>query len=88
MSSSLTLPNPFTRERWNLTAQSRFIREHGIEIATLYARAAGVEIGSVRPPPERLTPKNIHHTRIVNKLIPGGGGNRGYSGDGPPGEEV
>lgn len=81
--SSLTLPNPWTRELFNLTAQGRFIRAHGIEIATLYARAAGVEIGATRPAPDAPAPKIEQRNFIRNKIFEGGG-SRGYAGDGPP----
>jgi len=81
--STLTLPNPWEKANWNLTAQGRFIREHGLGIATLYARAAGVEIGATKPAPDAPAPKIEQRNFIRNKIFEGGG-NRGYAGDGPP----
>ena len=83
---TLTLPNPWSRELFNITAQGAFVRKHGMALAAAYARAAGVEIGATKPAPDAPAPTTKHLTRIVNKNFPGG--SRGYSGDGPPGEDV
>lgn len=85
---SLNLPNPWTVALWNVTAQGAFTRKHGTALAAAYARAAGVEIGATKPAPDASAPTTKHLTRIVNKSITNITGNRGYSGDGPPGEDV
>lgn len=42
--------NPWTAEHWNITAQGRYLREHGSEKAEKAARVAGSSIGAVSPP--------------------------------------
>lgn len=41
--------NPWSEQGWSLTAQGQYLREHGAERAAMAAKAAGVEIGAVRP---------------------------------------
>ena len=86
--------NPWLREFWNISAQGAFVRQHGMTVATAYARTAGVEIGATKPAPD--APQRIieQRTFIRNKNITTENvfvtevGSRGYSGDGPPGEDV
>lgn len=86
---SLNLPNPWTRELWNITLQGAFLRKHGKAQAEQYARAAGVELGATKPAPEAPPPKIERRSYIFQKRIDvSGADGRGYSGDGPPGEEV
>jgi len=44
--------NPFTNENWNMTEQSKIVKEHGMEKATQLAKAAGTVLG-VKPPPKK-----------------------------------
>ena len=85
---TLVLPNPWSRERWNITAQGKFVSDNSMVLATVYAHAAGVEIGATRPASEAPVPKIERQTRIVNKSVTNitnvNGG--GISGSGPPPE--
>lgn len=42
--------NPWRADNWNMTEQTKIVREKGIEAATRLAQAAGSSVGSVRPP--------------------------------------
>ncbi len=44
--------NPWSRDHWNLTERGKIIREHGIEKAQQYAKAAGSTINATQPPKE------------------------------------
>lgn len=84
---TLVLPNPWSRERWNITAQGKFARDHGMALAAVYAHAAGVEIGATHPASKASVAKIERQTRIVNKSVTNitnviGGG--GISGSGAP----
>ena len=41
--------NPWAKGNWNVTQQGQFVREHGIEKANQFAKAAGVTVGSIAP---------------------------------------
>ena len=41
--------NPWSAAHWNVTEQSKYERQHGAEKAGRAAKAAGVELGAVRP---------------------------------------
>lgn len=41
--------NPWSAKGWNKTEQGRIVREQGIDKAKQLAKAAGVEVGAVRP---------------------------------------
>jgi hypothetical protein len=62
--------NPWSNEFWNLSQQSLFVRQFGIEIARQWAGAAGTTVGGLRPQ--------------KNKPMAGPPGPRGPKGD--PGE--
>jgi hypothetical protein len=86
--------NPWEADNWNLTAQGRFIAEHGAKFAEAFARNMGTKIGGLRP---RATiagqyapiPKS-NFTVIVQRkgtIAPVGGGGligAGSSGSGAP----
>jgi hypothetical protein len=87
----MAVDNPWSEEFWNLTAQGAYISLYGLSVAQKKAREAGSFVGAVRPKIASPT-KTIERHWIIQK---GGGGsnsstpgNRGYTGDGPPGEEV
>ena len=42
--------NPFSHEHWNMTKQGEVVRGQGIEKAEQMAKAAGITMGSPRPP--------------------------------------
>ena len=42
--------NPWSAEHWNLTDQSNYVRQHGIDKATKMAQQAGSAIGAIEPP--------------------------------------
>ncbi len=42
--------NPWTPGNWNLTAQGRYLTEHGAEKAAAAAKAAGSQVGATKPP--------------------------------------
>lgn len=83
---TLVLPNPWSRERWNITAQGQFLRDHGMALATVYSHAVGVEIGATKPAAEQPKTVEKHTTRIVTKnyFVSRGGDGAGSSGDGAP----
>lgn len=80
--------NPWSKDGWNISNQGQVVKRRGLAYATALAREAGVELGATRP--AEVQPTKIVERRnfILNKRIEGGGGGRGYSGDGPPGESV
>lgn len=41
--------NPWAADQWNLTAQGRYVAEHGMAKAEQMARSAGSKIGAVEP---------------------------------------
>jgi hypothetical protein len=44
--------NPFSKEGWNVTNQSKLVKSIGLEKASQIAAAAGVKIGDTRPNPD------------------------------------
>ena len=45
--------NPWARDKWNITKQSLYVKEHGQEKAIAAAKAVGSHLGSVHPPAEK-----------------------------------
>lgn len=80
---SLPFLNPWDVANWSITAQMRFVKDHGLPTARAYARAAGVELGALRPAPTEPAPKVQARSYIISKKIITEG-SRGYSGEGPP----
>lgn len=42
--------NPWKKDSWSMTEQSRIVREKGEDVAIRMAKAAGSQLGAVRPP--------------------------------------
>ncbi len=45
--------NPWSNENWNMTKQSAYVREHGMEKAEQMAKAAGTKVGGLKPQPKK-----------------------------------
>jgi len=82
---TLVLPNPWSRERWNITAQGKFARDHGMALATVYAHAVGVEPGATKPAPDAPSPTVVRERTVIrNKIFTTGRDGGGSSGSGAP----
>lgn len=79
------MPNPWLPDEWNLTAQGQYVVQHGLEAAHKAAQAAGTTLNG-RPRRTEHEPiiKNFILTKRITQII----GGKGYTGDGPPGEDV
>lgn len=77
--------NPWASgEGWSLTKQMRFVRQHGMALATAYARDAGTTVGGLKP---KALPKQRPDVYVISKKITVEGdtqAGRGSSGFGPP----
>lgn len=45
--------NPWSAENWNVTEQSKYVKEHGGEKAASAAKAVGSFVGSIHPPAKK-----------------------------------
>lgn len=45
--------NPWSAENWNVTEQSKYVKEHGGEKAAQAAKSAGSYVGSIHPPAKK-----------------------------------
>ena len=45
--------NPWARENWNITKQSLYVKEHGVEKATAAAKLVSSSLGAIHPPAEK-----------------------------------
>lgn len=74
--------NPWDADNWNLTAQGRFIAEHGIRFAEAFAKAAGSHIGATKPRAAVYQPslKVLIQKRDVTTNIYQTGGGAGADG--------
>lgn len=82
----LVTDNPWDADNWNLTAQGKFIQDHGMVLARAFAKIAGTTVGGLKPtfqPPRDL--QVIVQRRDISTLSVGSVGG-GSSGDGPPDE--
>ncbi len=89
----LDVDNPWEGDKWNLTAQGKFLEQYGEILAAAFAKSAGTTIGGLKPRvfagPLMPIP-NSNFTVIVQRkglLAPVGGGGligAGSSGTGEP----
>jgi hypothetical protein len=78
------VPNPWSPDNWNLTAQGEYVKKYGVSVAARKARQAGTMLGALKPRPVSTV---LERHWIIQKNGGGGGGSiigAGSSGDGPP----
>lgn len=83
--------NPWRFGQWNITTQGKFVARYGVDKATEFANLAGSKIGNTKPtiPGELTRVINDNRTFIINRRGSTSEiGGKGYTGIGPPGEEV
>lgn len=80
--------NPWRPEQWNITTQGAFVVRYGVAKANEFAKAAGVNVGDLRPHDPN---KPTRVVEVRNFLLGRRGGTSnssiigaGSSGDGPP----
>lgn len=85
MKRDFVADNPWEVGNWNLTAQMRFITEHGAAIADAFAKMAGTKVGALNPSVKmQPDPVRVLIQRRTFGTSGGGSDNSGSSGDGPP----
>lgn len=79
MARDLVAENPWAESTWNLTAQGKFLRDHGPQMAKAFAQIAGTEVGGLKP-------GTVIHNKVTvlvqrRELVTGGtGGGTGTDG--------